>query len=76
MFEYPKWVDGVLVDTAEAEDALRAERGLPEREPWTPPTAEELDPYVPMEYPKMIGDKIVNDEAEEHALLDAMTEPK
>ena len=73
MFEYPKWVDGTLVETAEAEDALRAERGLPVREPWTPPTGEALAPYVPQEYPKMIGDKIVNDEAEEHALLDALT---
>lgn len=76
MFEYPKWVDGTIVETAEDEDALRMDRGLPPREVWVPPSPDMPAGYVPQEYPKMIGDVVVNDEHEEHALLEAMTEPK
>lgn len=71
MFEYPKWVDDVLVEGPDAEDALRAERKLPPREPWTPPAPDSIARYVPVEYPKWIGENLVNDEAGELALMEA-----
>lgn len=76
MFEYPKWVDGVLTDGPDAEDALRAERKLPPREPWAPPVPDEVARYAPAEYPKWVGDNLVADEAEELALMEAAAPPE
>ena len=68
-FDHPKWRDGKYVETAEQEQEMFGDvvvmcSGYPAGIP-----AE----YTHHEYPKMVGDTVVNNEDEELAALEAMS---
>jgi len=63
--EYPKWVDGVLVNDT-AEEKLVA--GKVTKTKQAKQHKQKTTSYKPSEYPKWVGDVIVNDAKEEKAL--------
>ena len=63
--EYPKWVEGVLVNDAEEEKIVA---GKVTKTKQVKQHTEKEAAYKPAEYPKWVGDVVVNNAEEEEAL--------